>query len=91
MSERQQRTLVPPEGLIEYGEYLSQLNDLEYEFEIEEQGRMVDHTLPEVLASYKVFLNSKALRWTVAIIYKDSKNNTMSRTTKQFTRLTYPG
>lgn len=85
---KEARKLLAYDGLLDYGEYLCQLNDTEYEFEVEENGLMVKHTRDEVVALYKTFVASRASRWKVGILYKDYNGGTMSQTTKQFTRTT---
>ncbi len=85
---KETRKLLTYDGLLDYGEYLCQLNDTEYQFEVEEKGRMVEHTRDEVIASYKAFLASRTPRWKVGIIYKDYTGGTMSQTTREFKRTT---
>ena len=85
---KESRRLLTYDGLLDYGEYLCQLNDTEYQFEVEEKGRMVEHTRDEVIASYKAFLASRTPRWKVGILYKDYAGGTMSQTTREFKRTT---
>jgi hypothetical protein len=81
---KETRKLLTYDGLLDYGEYLRQLNDTEYQFEVEEKGRMVEHTRDAVIASYKAFVASRTPRWKVRILYKE----TMSQTTIEIERTT---
>jgi hypothetical protein len=87
---KETRKLLAYDGLLDYGEYLCQLNDTEYQFEVEEKGHMVEHTRDEVIASYKAFLVSRTPRWKVGILYKDYAGGMMSKTTREFKRTTLP-
>jgi len=81
---KETRKLLAYDGLLDYGKYLCQLNDTEYQVEVEEKGRMVEHTRDEVIANYKAFVEFRTPRWKVRILYKE----TMSQTTIEIERTT---
>ena len=72
MSE-EKKSMIGPDGLNEFGQYLTDLRGLgNYTFEIEDpRGRFVDTSLDEVLTVYKAFLGSKQERFRVRITCLD--------------------
>jgi len=86
MSDDERRWLAGPEEQVQYGEYLLSLQGKPgYTFEIEQDGRMRDKTLEEVIQSYRDFHTSKAPTFRVPAIYCVGAD--FHATTKEFRRL----
>jgi hypothetical protein len=86
MSDNERRWLAGPEEQVQYGEYLLSLHGKPgYTFEIEQDGRMRDRTLEEVVQNYRDFLTSDAQTFKVRVICCVGED--FHATTKEFRRL----
>ena len=78
------------DGLIEFGEYLTTLNQtqsLDYTFEMsDEAGRLKACSLEDVLQSFQTFCARKTDTFRVCIGYSDYQNNTIGHSDRTFTR-----
>jgi hypothetical protein len=84
----EKKSVLGPDGLNEFGQYLSGLHGFEnYSFEIEDpRGRMVDKSLDEVLTAYKAFLGTNQQRFRIRITCLDYVAGMMHQTDKVISR-----
>jgi hypothetical protein len=78
------------DGLIEFGEYLTTLDQTpyrDYTFEIPDDADKLKHcSLDDVLKSYQAFCSRKTDAFRVCIGYSDYQHNTIGHSDRTFTR-----
>ena len=90
MSENETHKTVGIDGLIEFGQYLTTLDQEQYRsytFEMpDETGRLKDCSLDDVLARFQDFCGHKTDSFRVCIGYADYKQGTIGSSDRTFTR-----
>jgi len=90
MSESETQKTVGIDGLIEFGQYLTTLDQEQYRsytFEMPDTaGRLKDCSLDEVLVSFQDFYGGKTNTFRVCIGYPDYQHGTIGQNDRTFTR-----
>ena len=90
MSENETTKTVGVDGLIEFGQYLTTLEQTQYRdytFEMpDDAGRLKECSLDNVLESFQTFCSRKTDTFRVCIGYSDYQHNTIGQSDRTFTR-----
>ncbi len=90
MSEQETQRMIGADGLVEFGEYLTGLNQPDYRdytFEMPtESGTLRKCSLDDVLARFKEFFDGKTDTFRVGITYVDYRHGTLGRSDRTFSR-----